>query len=47
MSHFVWEMTGSVAESYKLTQGPGVTTGLCRPAFVLLRKYRRKSGRLL
>jgi hypothetical protein len=43
----VYDQTGSVAESYKLTQGAGVTTGLCRPAFVLLRKYRRKSGKLL
>lgn len=43
----VYDQTGSVAESYKLTQGAGVTTGLCRGAWVLLRKYRRKSGQLL
>ena len=43
----VYDQTGSVAESYKLTQGAGVTTGLCRMAWVLLRKYRLKSGKLL
>ena len=43
----VYDQTGSVAESYKLTQGPGVTTGLCRAAYVLMRKYRLKSGQLL
>jgi hypothetical protein len=43
----VYDQTGSVAESYKQTEGPGVTTGLCRGAWVLLRKYRLKSGKLL
>lgn len=43
----VYDQTGSVAESYKLTKAPGVTTGLCRTAWVLLRKYRLKSGKLL
>lgn len=43
----VYDQTGSVAESYKLTEGPGVTTGLCRGAWVLLRKYRLKSGKVL
>ena len=43
----VYDQTGSVAESYKQTEGPGVTTGLCRAAWVLLRKYRLKSGKLL
>jgi hypothetical protein len=43
----VYDQTGSVAESYKQTEGPGVTTGLCRASWVLLRKYRLKSGRLL
>ena len=43
----VYDQTGSVAESYKQTEGPGVTTGLCRAAWVLLRKYRLKSGRIL
>src|SRR4051794_30681562 len=39
----VYELTGSLAESYKRTTGPGATTGLCRPAWVLLRKYRLRS----
>ena len=43
----VYDLTGSVAESYKQTEGPGVATGLCRPAWVLLRKYRLRSGRVL
>ena len=42
----VYDQIGSVAESYKQTQGPGVTTGLCRAAWVLMRKYRLKSGRM-
>jgi hypothetical protein len=42
----VYDLTGSIAESYKYTQGPGVSTGLCRAAWVLLRKYRLKSGTL-
>ena len=43
----VYNQAGSVAESYKQTEGPGVTTGLCRAAWVLLRKYRLKGGRIL
>ena len=43
----VYNQAGSVAESYKQTEGPGVTTGLCRAAWVLMRKYRLKSGRML
>ena len=43
----VYDLTGSIAESYKQTEGPGVTTGLCRAAYMLLRKYRVKSGQLL
>ena len=43
----VYDLTGSVAESYKHTQGPGVYTGLSRAAWVLLRKYRLKSGKIL
>ena|SRR5688500_11416724 len=35
------------AESYKRTTGPGVTTGLCRAAWMLMRKYRLRSGKLL
>ena len=42
----VYDQTGALAESYKQTEGPGVTTGLCRAAWVLLRKYRLKSGAL-
>lgn len=43
----VYDQTGSVAESYKQTEGPGVTTGLCRAAWVLLRKYRLQGGKVL
>lgn len=43
----VYDQTGSVAESYKQTEGPGVTSGLCREAWMLLRKFRIKSGKLL
>jgi hypothetical protein len=43
----VYDQTGSVAESYKQTEGPGVTSGLCRTAWMLLRKYRLRSGKLI
>ena len=43
----VYALTGSLAESYKRTTGPGVTTGLSRPAWMLVRKYRVKGGRIL
>jgi hypothetical protein len=42
----VYQLTGTLAESYKQTPGPGVRTGLCRRAWVMLRKYRLRSGRL-
>ena len=43
----VYDLTGSIAESYKQTEGPGVATGLCRAAWVLMRKYRIRSGQVL
>ena len=43
----VYEQTGALAESYKATPGPGVPTGLCRRAWVILRRYRLQGGRLL
>ena len=43
----VYDLTGSLAESYKQTEGPGVATGLCRPAWMLMRKYRLAAGQLL
>jgi hypothetical protein len=43
----VYDLTGTLAESYKLNTGPGVTTGLCRRAWTLMRRYRLRSGRLL
>jgi hypothetical protein len=42
----VYELTGGLAESYKSTAGPGVPTGLCRRAWLLMRRYRLRSGRL-
>lgn len=43
----VYDLTGALAESYKLNTAPGVRTGLCRQAWLLMRKYRRRSGRIL
>jgi DnaT-like ssDNA binding protein len=43
----VYDQTGSLAESYKHTTGPGVATGLCRRSWVLMRQYRLRGGRLL
>jgi hypothetical protein len=43
----VYDQTGSLAESYKQTTGPGVATGLCRRSWVLMRQYRLRGGRLL
>ena len=43
----VYNLTGTLAESYKQTPGNGVRTGLCRRAWMLMRKYRRRSGELL
>ena len=42
----VYQLTGTLAESYKQTPGPGVRTGLCRRAWVLLRQYRLRGGRI-
>src|SRR5688572_2126860 len=43
----VYDQTGSLAESYKQTTGPGAATGLCRRSWVLMRQYRLRGGRLL
>lgn len=43
----VYQLTGTLAESYKSTTGPGVNTGLCRRAWVLMRRYRLRGGRLI
>ena len=43
----VYGLTGTLAESYKRTTGPGVTSGLCRPAWMLVRRYRVKGGKIL
>jgi hypothetical protein len=43
----VYDQSGSVAESYRKNTAPGLPTGLCRRAWVLMRRYRIKSGRLL
>ena len=43
----VYDLTGTLAESYKQTTGPGVRTGLARRAYTLMRKYRLRGGRLL
>jgi hypothetical protein len=43
----VYDQSGSIAESYRRNTGPGVPTGLCRRAWVLVRRYRLKGGRLL
>ena len=43
----VYDLTGTLAESYKHTSGPGVRTGLARRAWMLLRRYRLRSGQLL
>jgi hypothetical protein len=42
----VYQLTGTLAESYKQTPGSGVRTGLCRRAWVMLRKYRLRGGRI-
>jgi hypothetical protein len=42
-----YELTGGLAESYKASgPAPGVPTGLCRRAWVLMRRYHLRSGRL-
>ena len=43
----VYDLTGGLAESYKETTGPGVSTGLCRRSWVLMRQYRLRGGQLL
>lgn len=43
----VYELTGTLAESYKSSSGPGVRSGLCRRAWMLMQRYRLQSGRLL
>ena len=43
----VYELTGTLAESYKRTTGPGATTGLGRRAWLLMRPYRLRDGKLL
>ncbi len=43
----VYQLNGTTAESYKRNTGPGVTTGLCRRAWVLVRRYRLRSGKLI
>lgn len=42
----VYKLGGGEAESFKATPGPGVPTGLCRRAWMLMRKYHLRSGRL-
>jgi hypothetical protein len=43
----VYQLTGTLAESYKQSPGTGVRSGLCRRSWMLMRKYRRRSGELL
>jgi hypothetical protein len=43
----VYELTGGLAESYKATPGQGVRTGLCHHAWLLMRRFRLRSGRLV
>ena len=43
----VYQLTGTLAESYKRVPKPGVTTGLCRRAWMLVRQFRLRGGRLL
>ena len=40
----VYELTGGLAESYKSTPGPGVPTGLCRRAWMLIRRIGCAAG---
>lgn len=40
----VYQQGETSAESYKSTPGPGVPTGLCRRAYVIMRRYRLQSG---
>ena len=43
----VYDQDGSDAESYRRNTGAGLPTGLCRRAWLLIRHYRIKTGRLL
>lgn len=43
----VYVQTETTAESYKSAPGVGLPTGLCRRAWLLLRRYRLKGGSLL
>lgn len=43
----VYDQEGSDAESYRRSTGQGLPTGLCRRAWLLIRHYRIKTGRLL
>jgi hypothetical protein len=43
----VYDQDGSDAESYRRNTGLGLPTGLCRRAWLLIRHYRIKTGRLL
>ena len=40
----VYQQGETAAESYKSTPGPGVPTGLCRRAYVVMRRYRLQGG---
>jgi hypothetical protein len=43
----VYDQDGSEAESYRRSTGLGLPTGICRRAWLLIRHYRIKAGRLL
>jgi hypothetical protein len=43
----VYSLEGTDAESYRRSTGAGLPTGLCRRAWLLIRHYRLKTGRLL
>ena len=43
----VYDQDDSSAESYRRSTGAGLPTGLCRRAWLLIRHYRIKTGRLL
>jgi len=42
----VYDQSGGLAESYKQSEATGAKTGLCRPAYQLLRKYELRTGGL-
>ena len=43
----VYDQNGADAESYRRSTGMGLPTGLCRRAWLMIRHYRIKTGRLL